>query len=90
MLIWPPAAENNQKIVYYNFYLGEHVHTEWDRKLIFDMDIGSDLYFHIMKKIGRVVARWTPKGLGGDNHPNIGENLFGRVTHQSKAHEQTS
>ena len=52
------------------------------------MDNGSDLYFHIMKKIGRVVARWTPIGLGGITTQNIGESLFGHVTHQSKAHEK--
>ena len=53
------------------------------------MDIGSDLYFHIMKKIGRGVARWTPIDLaGGITTQNIGENLFGHVTHQSKAHEK--
>ena len=52
------------------------------------MDNGSDLYFHIMKKIGRVVARWTPIGLGGDNHPKYWRILFGHVTHQSKAHEK--
>ena len=37
MLIWPSAAENNQKIIFFItvFFLGEHVHTEWDKKLIF-------------------------------------------------------
>ena len=39
-----------------------------------------------MKKIGRGVALWTP--IGGITTQNIGENLFGHVTHQSKAHEK--
>ena len=54
-LIWPSAAENDRKMTgksfFYNcFFSGEHVHTKWDKKLIFYMDIGSDLYFHIMNQ----------------------------------------
>ena len=67
-----------------NFLLGEHVHTEWDRKLIFDMDIASDLYFHIMNQ-----------NEGGHSGPprrvttqNIKKNVLGHVTYQSKAHEK--
>ena len=47
-----------------------HVHTNWDRTLIFGMDISLDLYFHILKK----KLRWPPSGppQGGGNpriHP---------------------
>ena len=51
-LIWPPGAENDREIVFLITVLfkGAHVHTEWDRKPIFDMDIVSDLYFHIFNQ----------------------------------------
>ena len=55
---WP---ENDLKIVFL-FILGEHVHTEWDKKLIFYMDIGSDLYFHIMNQNWPGSTRDPPQG----------------------------
>ena len=53
------------------------------------MDIGSDLYFHIMKKNWAWGSTLDPhRPSGGITTQNIGENLFGHVTHQSKAHEK--
>ena len=43
---WP---EN--RFFYNCFFSGEHVHTNWDRKLNFGMDNGIDLYFHNLKKV---------------------------------------
>ena len=55
-------------------------HTEWDRKLIFDINIGSDLGFHILNQ------NWAA---GGDNHPKYWEKkCLGHMTYQSKAHEK--
>ena len=68
------------------FFSGEHVHTEWDKKLIFFMDIGSDLYFHIMNQNLPGMTRDPPRG-GGVTTPKSKKHVLGHVTYQSKAHE---
>ena len=78
---WP---EKNRKIVFYNFLLGEHVHTEWDRKLIFDMDIASDLYFHIMNQ-NEGGHSGSPRGIITQN---IKKKCFRSCKILSKAHEK--
>ena len=41
---------------------GGHVHSFWDRKLNFCMDIGLDLYFHNLKKKLRYPPSGPPQG----------------------------
>ena len=65
LLIWPSAAENDLKIAFLLlFYWGEHVHTEWHKKLNFGIDNGSELYFQILQGGG---------GGGSVNHPKYWE-----------------
>ena len=67
---WP---EN--RFFYNCFFSGEHVHTEWDKKLIFYMDIGSDLYFHIMNQNWPGSTRDPPPR--GVTTPKIKKTHFG-------------
>ena len=70
-----------------NCYLWEYIHTEWDRKLIFDMDIGFDLYFHFLNQIGRG-GGGTLSPPGGSLSKILKKNVLSHVTYQSKAHEK--
>ena len=48
---------------------GGHVHTNWDRTLIFGMDISLDLYFHILKKNWGGPPQDPPRGGEPPNPP---------------------
>ena len=62
--------------------LGGHVHTNWNRKLIFCVNNGFDLYFHNPHQFLRGALSTPP--LGG-NHPEINQQKLGHVTYQIKA-----
>ena len=51
------------------------------------MDIGSDLYFHIMNQNWPGMTRDPPGGRV--TTPKIKKKGFGHVTYQSKAHESS-
>ena len=92
-LIWPSAAENDRKMTgksfFYNcFFSGEHVHTKWDKKLIFYMDIGSDLYFHIMNQNWPGSTRDPPPR--GVTTPKIKKNTFWVMWHINRKHMKSS
>ena len=78
-LIWPSAAENDLKGCFFCwlFYWGGHVHTNWDRKLIFCMNNGLDLYFHNPNQF-----------LRGESPPGNQQIKLGHVTYQIKALEK--
>ena len=69
-----------------NCYLWKYIHTEWDRKLIFNTDIGFDLYFHFLNQIGWGGGTLNPPG--GSLSKILKKNVLSHVTYQSKAHEK--